>query len=73
VIVRFGEAVEQGFLPVYSVDTEQEAQSLLVMACPRNLDGEFVARELVHTQTLERLDAFGDRLEQCHKMMRKET
>ena len=70
-IVRYGRNTPEGFLPVYSVDTEDEAHSLLVAACGKNMDGEFVARELVTEQTLENLYAFGDRLAEIHKMMQK--
>jgi len=47
---------------VFSVDTEEEAQRLLFVACPRNMDGEFIARELVEEQTLENLQRFSDKL-----------
>ena len=63
VVVRFGRTVEPGFLPVFSVDTEEEAEQLLVAACATNLRGEFIAEELGHTQSLENLYAFGRRLE----------
>ncbi len=56
---------------IYSVDTEEEANALLVMACGTNLDGEFVARELASEQTLENLFAFGDRLRSIHEMVKK--
>lgn len=69
--MRYGRTVEEGFLPVYSVDTEQEARSLLVLSCSTNLKGEFLADELVREQTLENLDAFGNRLERNHKMMQE--
>lgn len=49
-------------LPVYSVDTEDEAHRLLTAACARNYDGEFIARELVPDQTIENLALFADRL-----------
>jgi len=65
--VRFGRSVEPGFLQVFSVDTEEEAKRLLVMACQTNFQHEFVARELVEEQTLERLEAFSDRLEDIYK------
>jgi hypothetical protein len=60
--VRFGRTVERGFLPVYAVDTEEQARTLLVSVCPRNLAGDFIARELADKQTLENLSAFGERL-----------
>lgn len=64
--MRFGRSAPRGFLPVFSVSDEEEAKALLVMACGRNLDGEFVAKELVEDQTLENLQAFGDRLKEMH-------
>jgi hypothetical protein len=44
------------------VDTEEEARELLIAACDKNLQGEFVARELVYDQTIGNLIAFGERL-----------
>lgn len=61
-VVRYGRTVEEGFLPVFSVNTAKEAEALLERACPRNADGEFVAEELVAEQTLENLSDFGERL-----------
>jgi hypothetical protein len=54
---------------VFSVDTEDQAGQLLIMACERNLNNEFVARELAQEQTLENLAAFSDRLDKTAKMM----
>lgn len=68
-IVRYGRSVEKGFLPVYSVDTEEEAEMLLRTACDTNVAGEFVARELTEEQTLDNLYAFGDRLQRVHDMI----
>jgi len=64
--VRFGRTVPEGHLPVYSVDTEEEARRILVLACQTNTDGEFVAKELAEEQTLQNLYAFGDRLKDVH-------
>lgn len=69
--MRYGRTVENGFLPVYSVDTEEEAKDLLIMACSTNQRGEFVATELVMRQTLENLKAFGTRLKETHEKMLK--
>lgn len=69
--MRFGPKCERGFLPVYSVSDEQEAQDLLVAACGRNLDGEFVARELASHQTFDNLKAFSDRLHAAHARLRE--
>ena len=41
----------------------EEAGHLLVLACSTNLDGEFIARELVEAQTINNLMAFGMRLQ----------
>lgn len=67
--MRYGRTVEEGFLPVYSVDTEEEARRLLVLSCSTNLEGEFVARELVAEQTIDHLLSFGDRLAKMHKLL----
>lgn len=61
--MRFGRTVPEGFLPVFSVNTEEEAKRLLVLGCPTNTGGDFIAVELAEKQTLEKLYAFGDRLE----------
>jgi hypothetical protein len=61
--VRFGpKRPDDGWLPVFSVDTEEEAEQLLIASCPRGLDGAFYAPELAQEQTLENLQAFSDRL-----------
>ncbi len=67
--MRYGRTCEKGFLPVYSVDTEEEAHDLLVLACETNLAGEFIAKELVMEQTLDNLTAFGERLAEVHQIM----
>jgi len=56
---------------VFSVDTEEEAYRLLILACPRNEAGEFIARELVEEQTLENLQAFSDRLANAYQFMKR--
>jgi len=58
-------------LTVYSVRTEEEARQLLTLACPINMKGEFVARELAREQTLENLAAFSIRLDEAHDMLVK--
>lgn len=64
--MHVGRTCPRGHLPVFSVGDEEEAQELLVLACPRNLDGEFVAEELAREQTLDNLFAFGARLARLH-------
>jgi hypothetical protein len=54
---------------VYSVNSEGEAQQLLILTCPRNRNGEFVAPELAEEQTLNSLYAFGERLHKAYGEM----
>lgn len=54
-----------------SVDDEEEARLLLVFTCSRNLEGEFVARELEKEQTLENLEKFGQRLADAYAVMKR--
>lgn len=68
--MRYGRSVPKGWLPVFSVADEQEAQELLRFACGTNVNGEFVARELAHEQTIDNLFAFGDRLKEAHDHLR---
>ena len=56
-------------MPVFTVNNEEEAKMLLAWACPTNLDGEYIAPELAEEQTLERLSAFGDRLESLYEKL----
>lgn len=60
--MRFGLKCPPGFLPVFSVRNREEAEKLLIMACPTNINGEYIAPELAEVQTLDNLYAFGDRL-----------
>lgn len=61
----FGRGTPDGHLPVFSVDTEEEAKNLIIMACPRDSEGAHYARELAEDQTLENLAMFSDRLQKC--------
>lgn len=70
-IVRFGQTVPEGFLPVFSVDTEAEAKRLLTMACGTNFKGDFVAKELVEEQTFEHLLHFSNRLQEAWNFIHK--
>ena len=62
----YGTVVPDGYLPIFSVDTEEEAQKLLIAACPRDIEGNLYARELAQEQTIERLFAFGEKLAVIH-------
>jgi len=68
-VVGAGLRCPHGTLPVFSVaDEEEEAQELIVLACPTNFRGEYIAEELtgLGNQTLENLARFGARLEKLH-------
>lgn len=62
--------VPEGRLAVFSVDTEEEAEALLVLTCPRAKDNKsFIAPELAEEQTLENLTRFSDRLAKGWRMI----
>jgi hypothetical protein len=69
--VSYGRTTPNGSLPVFSTDTEEEARDLLIFACGTNKHGQFIARELVHEQTLDNLYAFSDRLAEAWKHIEK--
>ncbi len=69
--MRFGPKCEKGCLPVFSVDTKEEAESLLSLACEMSYGGEYIARELVEEQTLENLQKFSDRLARVWAFIQK--
>jgi len=58
--------VEDGALPVFSVDTEEQAEQLLSLTCPKvssgEMAGEYFSRELAREQSLDVLDEFSDKL-----------
>lgn len=58
---------------MFSVDTEQEARDLIVLACPTNIRGEYIAPELAREQTLENLDKFGERLAKFYEVVKRRT
>ncbi len=63
----YGRTLPDGFLTVHSVCCEEQAESLLVLACGTNMEGQFIARELVEEQNLDNLFAFGARLAETEK------
>jgi len=65
-VVAAGRRCPRGALPVFSVADEEEAQELIVLACPRNFRGEYIATELAKEQTFENLARFGERLAHLH-------
>jgi hypothetical protein len=70
VVVGYGVSVPKGRLPVFSVDTVEEAKQLITLCCPRNVHGEYYSRELAEEQTLENLQEFSDKLLRGYKLMK---
>lgn len=57
---------------MHSVDTEEEAEQLLMFACQTSkITGEYFARELVEEQTLDNLQAFATRLQGAEKLLNR--
>lgn len=65
----YGVTIPKGALPVFSVDTEEEAERLLLLTCPTNLNHEYVAPELVREQTLGNLTSFARRLKRGYDLL----
>jgi len=73
--VRYGIVCPAGFLPVYSVDTEEEARRIIIMTCSLH-DGEYYAESVAGLEGSERLKAFydfGAKLERAHTHLKKHT
>lgn len=67
--VGFGRGpIPKGALPVFSTNDEDEAERLITAACPRDMAGNYYARELAEEQTLENLEAFSQRLQKIYDM-----
>lgn len=56
---------------MYRVKDEKEAKDLIVLACPTNGQGEYIAPELAQEQTLENLEKFSERLDKAHDILVK--
>lgn len=69
--MRWGTQCPRGFLPIYSVDTMEEAERLVIMACPRGDDGQLYSRELAQQQDLDTLFAFGEKLHKYHERLKE--
>ncbi len=69
--VGYGRTLPKGHLPVFSVDTEEEAKTLIVMTCTMGLDGNYYARELIEEQSLENLQRFSDKLATAYEHLQK--
>lgn len=67
--MEYGRTCKPGSLPVFSVDTEEEAVELLTLACETNILGQWLARELVFEQSLDNLQAFSNRLARTYEWM----
>lgn len=54
---------------MYSVNTEEEAESLIIATCELGYDGQYYSRELMAEQSLPTLYAFGDKLHRVYQKM----
>jgi hypothetical protein len=72
--VRYGRgACPEGFLPIFSVNSEDEAQRLLVATCSRGLDGNYYANEMAREQSLAQFVVFGQKLERVYALITSRT
>lgn len=70
--MRYGRgACPKGFLPVFSCDSEEEAQALIVATCSLGEDGNYYSAALAAHQSLEVLAAFSDKLAKFYPLIVK--
>lgn len=67
----FGRSLPHGRLAVFSVSTEEEAQKLITLSCAQNLQGDYVARELVEDQSMENLQLFSNKFARAHEILKQ--
>lgn len=60
-----------GALPVFSVDTEEEAKLLIISTCPKDYEGNYYSRELAANRTIPTLFAFGEKIAKIHDILVK--
>lgn len=70
--MRVGTTCPEGFLPVYSVDTEEEAKTLVILTTSIGPDGEYYAMNLAAAQTLEELEAFAQQVDRAHEFLKEQ-
>jgi hypothetical protein len=69
--VRYGRgAMPKGFLPVYSVESEEMAERLLVATCSRGMDGNYYSDELAREHSLDALSVFTDKLDRVYRLIK---
>lgn len=51
--VKYGTKLPKGFLPAYSVDTEEEARLLIAATCKLNLTGQYISPDMIDSFTGE--------------------
>jgi hypothetical protein len=78
VIVTYGRRCPEGHLPVFSVDTEEEAKTLIARCCELVFVDSlnttaYLAQELEAEQTLENLYKFGTRLEKEYAKIKRKS
>lgn len=61
--MRYGRgACPEGFLPIFSVNTEVEAKRLIAATCSLGLDGSYYSTEMARDQSLDQFARFGQKL-----------
>lgn len=69
--MRYGRgAVPQGFLPVFSTDTEEEARAVIVATCSRNRDGTYYSHDLAREQSIDQLFHLSAKMERVYANIR---
>lgn len=69
--MRFGRgACPSGFLPVFSVDDEEEARAVIVATCSRGDDGNYYSHDLAREQSVEALERLGEKMAAALKRIR---
>lgn len=69
----FGPKLPPGYLPVFTVDTEEQARMLITLTCPTDPEGNYYARELLQEQTVENLQKFSDKLARAWGILMKKS
>lgn len=62
--------IPDGYLPVFSVENEAMAKSLLVAACSLGPDHKYYSRELAASQDIDTLMAFSDKLAKTYELIK---
>ena len=65
--MRYGRgACPEGFLPIFSVNSEDEAKRLLVVTCSLGPDRHYYSNEMAADQSIEQFARFGQKLARAY-------